>query len=94
MIDPSEVEMAAMKTCLKAFGEAAGVIGFAKPLGEYSEAEALQVIDAIVTCWTEAMVTHHEASMYPPVAGMTATPDPFAGFRDDIPWEASKGEKP
>ena len=34
MIDPSDVELAAMKTCLKAFGEAAGEIGFTKPLGE------------------------------------------------------------
>ena len=38
MIDPSDVELAAMRQCLKSFGEAAGEIGFAKPLGDYSEA--------------------------------------------------------
>ncbi len=54
MIDPSDIELAAMRKCLKSFGEAAGEIGFTKPLGNYSEAEALQVIDAIVTCYTEA----------------------------------------
>ena len=53
MIDPSDVELAAMRHCLKAFGEAAGEIGFTKPLGDYSEAEALRVIDAIVTCWSD-----------------------------------------
>lgn len=98
MIDPSDVELAAMKKCLKAFGEAAGEISFTKPLGDYSEAEALQVIDAIVTCYTEAMVAHHETSKYPPVRGMTPAPDPlanpFADLEDDLPWEEPKGKKP
>jgi len=88
----------AMRQCLKAFGEMAGEIGFAKPLGDYSEAEALQVIDAIVTCYTDAMVEHHEASKYPPVRGMKPTPDPlispFADMEDDLPWEEPKGKQP
>lgn len=106
MMNPSEVEVAAMKRCLKAFGQAAGSIGFAKPLGDYSEAQALQVIDAIVTCYTQAMVEHHEASKYPPVRGMTAMPDPmttpmptnaahaFADLVDDLPWEEPMGSQP
>jgi len=102
MIDPSEVELAAMRQCLKSFGAAANEIGFAKPLGDYSEAQALRVIDAIVTCYTEAMVAHHEASKYPPVRGMPPTPDPlapdaanpFADLEDDLPWEEPKGKKP
>ena len=88
MIDPSDVELAAMKKCLKAFGEAAGEIGFTKPLGDYSEAEALQVIDAIVTCYTEAMVAHHEASKFPPVRGMTPAPDPLGHARSRI-WRTT-----
>ena len=102
MIDPSDVELAAMKKCLKDFGEAAGGIGFAKPLGDYSEAEALQVIDAIVTRWSEAMAAHHEATRFPPVRGLPPTPDPlapeaanpFADMEDDLPWETPKGKKP
>ena len=79
--------------CLKAFGEAAGEIGFAKPLGDYSEAEALQVIDAIVTCYTEAMVEHHEATKYPPVRGIKEpVSDPFADLEDDLPWEEPKAQ--
>ena len=97
MIDPSDVELAAMRSCLKAFGEAAGAIGFTKPLGDYSEAEALRVIDAIVTCYTDAMVVHHEATKFPPVRGMPPTPDPlaspFADLEDDLPWEDGKGGK-
>ena len=94
MIDPSDVELAAMRKCLKAFGAAAGEIGFAKPLGDYAEAEALRVIDAIVTCYTEAMAAHHEATKFPPVRGLPPTPDPlapdaanpFVDFDDDIPF--------
>jgi hypothetical protein len=92
MIDPSDVERAAMRQCLKAFGEAAGAIGFDKPLGAYTEAEALQVIDAIVTRYTEAMAEHHERTKYPPVRGMKPVPDPmsvpFGDMPDDLPWEA------
>ena len=101
MIDPSDVELAAMRHCLKAFGEAAGAIGFAKPLGDYSEAEALRVIESIVTCWSEAMVSHHEVTKFPPVRGLVPSPDPltpaaanpFADLDDDLPWDESKGKK-
>ena len=93
MIDPSDIEIASMKKCLNAFGEAAGEIGFTKPLGDYSEAEALRVIDAIVTRYTEAMVEHHEATKFPPGRGMRPTPDPlanpFADLEDDLPWETT-----
>lgn len=97
MIDPSDIELGAMRKCLKSFGEAAGDIGFDKPLGHYSEYEALQVIDAIVTCYTEAMVEHHETTKFPPVRGMAPTPDPmanpFADLEDDLPWIDGKGAK-
>ncbi|RQS20686.1 DUF6511 domain-containing protein [Burkholderia sp. Bp8998] len=90
MIDPTEVERAAMKRCLKAFGEAAGEIGFDKPLGAYAEEEALRVIDAIVTCWTEQMVSHHEATRQPALRGTTPPLDPFADMADDLPWEVAR----
>ena len=101
MIDPSDIELGAMRKCLKSFGEAAGEIGFDKPLGHYSEAEALQVIDAIVTCYTETMVEHHETTKFPPVRGMAPTPDPmapdvanpFADLEDDLPWIDGKEAK-
>ena len=91
MIDPSEMEIASMRQCLKAFGEAAGEIGFDKPLGTYSEKEALRVIEAIVTCYTDAMVNAHEATKYPPIKGMKeVVSDPFADLENDLPWETHK----
>jgi hypothetical protein len=98
MVNLSEVEQNAMLKCLKAFGEAAGAIGFTKPLGDYSESEALAVIDSIVSCFTQAMVEHHEISKYPPVRGLPEVPDPianlvanpFADMENDLPWEDAK----
>ena len=90
MIDASEIEIAAMRSCLRAFGSAAGQIGFEKPLGAYSESEALTVIDAIVTRYTEALTEHHEQANVAPVRGLAAeqiVKDPFADLKDDLPWE-------
>ena len=89
MVDPSEVESQAMKACLKFFGEVAGEIGFDKPLGAYSHQEALQVIEAIVTGYTEAMCAHHERTKFPLVRGLPETADPmanpFADMTNDLP---------
>lgn len=92
MIDASDIEMAAMRSCLRAFGSAADRIGFDKPLGAYSEAEAMTVIDAIVTRYTEALTEHHEQVSTPPVRGLPADEvvhDPFADLKDDLPWEVT-----
>lgn len=96
MIDPSDAELSAMRTCLRAFGQVAGEIGFTKPLGNYTEAEALRVVDAIVTCFTEAMAEHHEATVRPPARGQVGSGqvrDPFADMPDDPPW-STPGDMP
>ena len=90
MIDPSDAEIAAMQKCLKAFGEAAGEIGFTKPLGDYSEKEALRVIDAIVSCYSDAMIEHHEATREPPIRGLPVpASNAFSDLKDDLPWEST-----
>lgn len=60
MVDATELELECMRKCLKFFGEAASEIGFDKPLGSYSETEALSVINAIVTAYVTAMAQAHE----------------------------------
>ena len=101
MVDATPLEKAAMRMCLKFFGEAASAIGFDKPLGAYSEAEALSVIEAIVTAYVDEMAAQHERSKYPPVRMPGTTPvndpiresapprsdNPFADMADDLPWE-------
>lgn len=94
MIDPSQAESQAMHQCLRHFGQAAEEIGFEKPLGAYSEAEALRVIDAIVSGYTQAMAEHHEATRYPPVRGMPDTPDPFEQALSATPFEDMPSDTP
>lgn len=78
------IEHAARRDCLKAFGTAAENIGFDTPLGQYTEAQALSVIDAIVTRYTQAMAKHHKETAHPPIRGMPAAEDPF--IDNDIPF--------
>ena len=79
MVDVTPLEQAAMRSCLKAFGTAASAIGFELALGAYSEAQALQVIEAIVGCYVSEMAAQHERSHYPAVRmpGRTPVRDPF-----------------
>ena len=42
----------------------------------------MQVIGAIVTCFTNAMAAHHEMAKYPPVHGMPEGRDPLTDFSD------------
>ena len=67
VIDPTEAELAAMQQCLKLLGEAASEIGMDRPLSSYTQQEALQLINAVVTTYVEAMVQEHERSQYPSV---------------------------
>ena len=103
MVDATPLEKAAMRMCLKFFGEAAAAIGFDKPLGAYSEAEALSVIEAVVTAYVDEMAAQHERTKYPPVRMPGTTPvndpireslppvqeNPFADMEDDLPWETT-----
>lgn len=67
VIDPSEAELSAMRQCLKPLGEAASEVGIDRALSSYSQDEALQLINAVVTTYVEAMVQEHERSKHPPV---------------------------
>ncbi len=91
MIDATPLERDAMRRCLRHFGGAAGEIGFDKPLGEYSEPEALKVIEAIVSSYVESMALAHQNLRHSPIrqAGQLLQPcaDPFAEMDSDRPWE-------
>ena len=67
VIDPTEAELTAMQQCLKPLGEAASEIGMDRPLSSYTQQEALQLINAVVTTYVEAMVQENERSKYPSV---------------------------
>lgn len=60
MIDPSDMEVVAMQSCLAPLGEYVGSIGMQRPLAEYSRGEVVMLIEVVVTAYQEHMVAEHE----------------------------------
>lgn len=60
MIDPSDMEIAAMQSCLGPLGEYVGSIGMQRPLADYSRDEVLTLIDVVVTRYQDSMLEEHE----------------------------------
>ena len=60
MIDPSDMELAAMRACLSPLGEYVGSIGMERPLADYTRDEVLTLIDVVVTACQSQMIEEHE----------------------------------
>lgn len=60
MIDPTEMEMAAMRSCLAPLGEYVGSIGMERPLADYSRNEVLTLVEVVVTAYQAHMLVEHE----------------------------------
>jgi hypothetical protein len=60
MIDPSDMEIAAMQSCLAPLGEYVSFIGIQRPLADYSRDEVLGLIDVVITNYQECMLDEHE----------------------------------
>jgi hypothetical protein len=60
MIDPSDMELAAMRACLSPLGEYVGSIGMERPLADYTREEVLTLIDVVVTAYQDQMIEEHE----------------------------------
>ena len=60
MIDPSDMEIAAMQSCLGPLGEYVGSIGMQRPLADYTRDEVLTLIDVVVTHYQDSMLEEHE----------------------------------
>lgn len=60
MIDPSDMELAAMRACLSPLGEYVGSIGMQRPLADYTREEVLTLIDVVVTAYQDQMLEEHE----------------------------------
>ena len=60
MIDPSDMELAAMRACLSPLGEYVGSIGMERPLADYTREEVLTLIDVVVTAYQDQMIEEHD----------------------------------
>lgn len=61
MIDSTPAEQRALRRCLRPLGSIAGEIGFDKPVADYSEADALRLIEAVVSHYYEAIAAEQDA---------------------------------
>ncbi len=60
MIDPSDMEISAMQSCLGPLCEYVGSIGMQRPLADYTREEVLTLIDVVVTKYQDYMLEEHE----------------------------------
>ena len=60
MIDPSEMEIAAMQSCLEPLGEYVASIGMERPLADYSREDVLTLIEVVITAYQSLMIEEHE----------------------------------
>ncbi|MDH5528174.1 MAG: DUF6511 domain-containing protein [Nitrospirota bacterium] len=61
MIDPTEMEQAALAACLGPLGDYVTALGLDTPLAAYSKDQILGLIDVVVTTYQDQMVAGHEA---------------------------------
>lgn len=60
MVDPTEMEQAAMQSCLAPLGECVAEIGMQRPLADYQRVEVLKLIEVVVTAYQAHMTAEHE----------------------------------
>ncbi|MCM8623154.1 MAG: DUF6511 domain-containing protein [Candidatus Accumulibacter sp.] len=60
MIDPCEMELAAMKSCLPPLGEYVASLGMERPLADYGKAEVLRLVEVVVDAYQAHMLLEHE----------------------------------
>ncbi len=60
MIDPSDMELAAMASCLAPLGEYVASIGMQRPLADYRKEEVLMLIEVVISAYQERMLAEHE----------------------------------
>ncbi|MDM7323223.1 MAG: DUF6511 domain-containing protein [Gammaproteobacteria bacterium] len=59
-------EQQAMLAALRSMIEIVDSIGLKKPFADYSQEDALRVVEAILTGWTQAMADYHHRASYTP----------------------------
>ncbi len=56
MVDPTELEQAAMAAALGPLGEYVASIGMDRPLSDYSRQEVLSLIEVVVTAYQDHLI--------------------------------------
>ena len=60
LIDPSDLELAAMRAALSPLGDYVGSIGMQRPLADYRREEVLRLIEVVIDAYQAHMLDEHE----------------------------------
>lgn len=60
VIDPSEMEIAAMQSALIPLGECVASIGMDRPLADYRKQDVLRLIEVVIDAYQAHMLAEHE----------------------------------
>ena len=60
VIDPSDMELAAMRAALAPLGEYVASIGMDRPLADYGKDEVLRLVEVVVDAYQAHMLAEHE----------------------------------
>ena len=60
MLDPTDLEIAAMRAALAPLGDYVASIGMERPLADYGKAEVLRLVEVVVDAYQAHMLEEHE----------------------------------
>ena len=60
VLDPSDLEIAAMRAALAPLGDYVASIGMDRPLADYAKAEVLRLVEVVVDAYQAHMLQEHE----------------------------------
>ena len=60
VIDPSDLELAAMRAALAPLGDYVTSIGMKRPLADYRKEEVLRLVEVVIDAYQAAMLAEHE----------------------------------
>lgn len=86
MIDTTEMERAALQSCLTPLAEVANGKGWHTPLGEYSREDILQLIEAVVIAYRHHMTEAHEAMLTRDRAFLESQRKRKSGALNEVPF--------
>jgi hypothetical protein len=90
VLDPSDLEIAAMRSALAPLGDYVASIGMERPLADYGKAEVLRLVEVVIDAYQAHMLIEHERLAATDRAlleqRLAAQPLPVSGTPTRIPF--------
>jgi hypothetical protein len=92
VIDPSDLELAAMRAALAPLGDYVSTIGMDRPLADYCKEEVLRLVEVVVDAYQAHMLNEHERmaakerAFFEQRLAAQPKPQPASGTNTRIPF--------